>query len=338
MTESTTSRLSMINDKIRKHGLIKSSERFLYRLVGLVIFSRFNLSYTITKLLRGSVVRNVNGFKMFLDLKNDAGISRDLFVYGKREHTSTDFLMSSGILVENSVALDIGANIGYYALIESSLVGKNGTVYAIEPVKKNYENLKRNISLNEIKNIETHNLAVGDKNGTTVINVGAKCNWSSIIDDDKKGFISKENVEMVTVDSFLEKRKTPSLIRMDVEGYEYAIIEGMVGTLRNNDITLLIEIHPTILTKEQIERMFYLLKQSGYDKAVAIFDPSLRTLNKKGEARFLSKFIKSKLNSSEDINPDKPVYLDIEGLKSLVLNKNRHVHAFIYKTGSKLDK
>ena len=89
---------------------------------------------------------------MLLFPKNGA-IQLDLFLHKKREFICTDYLIGDGIIKEEDVVLDIGANIGYYALIESQLVGLNGKVYAVEPVQGNFELLKKNVHLNNLENV-----------------------------------------------------------------------------------------------------------------------------------------------------------------------------------------
>ena len=119
------------------------------------------------------VVKKVLNFQMELDL-NDFGIHRDLFLDGIREPIATAHLKS--LLNPNSVVLEVGANIGYYVLIESKICRK---VYAIEPVRQNIQNLKRNLAINKCRNIEVYELALGDKNGTLAINISSKSNLHS---------------------------------------------------------------------------------------------------------------------------------------------------------------
>ena len=166
--------LKMIREKLNNYGVKKLPLLFLRRVILLqsALFLKFNIFYWFKRLIFGSVVvKDVNGFKMYLNLKSDTGISKDLFIFKKREYLSTDFLQNQNFINPGDVILDIGANIGYYALLESRLTGPRGMVYAIEPVLNNYYTLKSNVELNDIKNINMFKLAIGNKNGKDYIYV-----------------------------------------------------------------------------------------------------------------------------------------------------------------------
>lgn len=265
--------------------------------------------YLFQRILHGYVIREINGLRMFLDLKNDLGISRDLFVYGKREITSTDYLINSNILKEGDAVLDIGANIGYYALIESRLVGEHGIVYALEPVRKNLETLRKNLRLNNVKNIKTYKLAAGDKNGFSFINISKKGNWSSIVHKEDKLFEGREKVKTVTVDEFLKGKSSPKLVRMDVEGYEYAIIKGMENTLGLNP-KLMIEIHPPIMSNEQMNSMFGILKEKGYSNALVMYDLPSEWLNSKAKILSIIQKLNKKIGDYEKMGGVELISLD----------------------------
>lgn len=220
------------------------------------------LEYSLTKHLSESAVRKVNDYKMLLSL-NDKGIHRALFLHGKREQATTDYLLNGGVVKEGDIVLDIGANIGYYALMESKLVGSTGKVYAVEPVSTNLKTLLENIRLNGCKNIEVFHLAFGDKKGRAIIYISDHANLCSIEKNPNITYQREEEVEISTIDSFLKRRKTPNLIRMDVEGYEYNIIKGMKETLKK-DVKLLIEVHGFLMTEKQLNEIFQTLKQNHF--------------------------------------------------------------------------
>lgn len=209
-----------------------------------------------------TIVVDIYGSKMWLNLA-DKGICHELLLYRKREPIFTDYLIKFGVLKEGDVVLDIGANIGYYALIESRLVGNSGKVYAIEPVSRNYQTLKRNVKLNARKNVDIFRLAVGDKDGKSRIYVSDKSNLSAMERISGGDLVGVEEVVVVTVDSFLKDKPIPNLIRMDVEGYEYYILKGMTKTLKENK-KIMMELHPPLLPKEKLEEMIQMLKENNY--------------------------------------------------------------------------
>ena len=226
---------------------------------------------TFYQVLSPVTVRDINGSKMLLDLRKK-GIYEELFNNGKRELFLTSVMLNSNLIKEGDTVLDIGSNIGYYALIESKIVGTSGKVYAVEPVSGNLCRLVENVSLNGYTNIEFFHLAMGDRNGASTIYVSDRPNWSSMLKNKTPGkVISSETVSISTVDEFLKDKKTPNLIRMDVEGFEYNIIEGMKNTLSKN-IKILIEFHEFLLTKEQIEKFFETFRQYHFEVYFSILD------------------------------------------------------------------
>lgn len=267
----------------KQNGFKKTLYRILYAMARFLpprLYFRIP-EYLIRRIIPGYAIKKVNGFRMFLDLKHDDGVSRDLFFFKGREFASTEYILKSGIIREGDVVLDIGGNIGYYALIESELVGKNGYVYILEPVLQNYQCLKKNLALNNIINAKTFKLAAGDAEGKMVIQVHEKRNLSSFsrVSYDP---LRTEEVDMMPMDSFLEDKPCPALARMDVEGFEWKILKGMERTLRKKEMRgLFIEIHPNLMPKEAVEDMFKLLQSAGFTSAVVMggkdIDPALLT-------------------------------------------------------------
>lgn len=196
----------------------------------------------------GVVAKYVQGSLMLLDL-SDKGIHRDLYLYGIREPQATRYLNS--ILHKDWTVVDIGANIGYYALQEARKVKQ---VIAIEPTPQSYKTILANIVLNGYRNMETYQLAIGDREGMAGLKVSAACNWNRISD---KGDMQ---VPMTTLDKFLNGRKV-DYVRMDVEGYEMSILKGMEHTLKTCRPRMFIEVHRDMLKaygSSQRELMEYL--------------------------------------------------------------------------------
>jgi len=178
------------------------------------------------------ILREILGSKMYL-LKDDMGLSKDLIENKIREEASTKYIQD--ILKPSWTVIDIGANLGYYALLEASKVKK---VYAIEPVKRSFNTLNKSIKLNKYKNIKTYNLAIGSQNGIQDIIISHKINWSTMLNPDvlidkyEKSFSefykNTEKIKTLTLDDFVKINKIGQIdfVRMDVEGYEVEIIKG----------------------------------------------------------------------------------------------------------------
>jgi len=202
------------------------------------------------------ILRNIQGSKMYLDL-SDPGISRELIFRGIHEKLATNVLRQE--LKRGMVVIDIGANLGYYALLEASIVGKEGHVYAIEPVRKNFDILCKNIHVNGYENIKAYCIAISSKSGTAEMTLTEASNWHCMLDvteevvssymKQKMSRLARETVivNTITLDEFLVKEKINKvdLIRMDIEGYEIEAIKGMLNTLKNTlpPLKLFFEIH-----------------------------------------------------------------------------------------------
>jgi FkbM family methyltransferase len=160
--------------------------------------------------------------------------------------------------------VDIGGNIGYYAMLEARMVGPTGMVIAIEPMPKNSEQLCKNVQGNGYQQIHIHKVAIGDRNGTASMYISEKSNWHSLHRlPSSKGQIQ---VPVCTLDSLLMPYDLSSvdLVRMDLEGYEVAVIKGMRRTLEKHSPRLLVELHPDLLGKPVIVEYLRSLENLGY--------------------------------------------------------------------------
>jgi FkbM family methyltransferase len=221
------------------------------------------------------VIKNICGSNMRLYLR-DKGISRELYAFGKRENYSTDLILKDRLINPNQIVLDIGANIGYYALMEAKTVGPNGKVYAVEPVPKNFKVLKENVEMNELNNVELFNIALGDKDCITKMHVSTKSNWSRIAKKNIPDKIEETiSVEMTTVDKFIKNKKVPTFIRMDVEGYEVNILKGMQKLIKQKNLDIFVEFHPQLISIADIKYFFENLEGNQFQIKYYFMNPHL---------------------------------------------------------------
>lgn len=230
--------------------------------------SKIKITFRIIKLLFYKLIKKrfvkINFFnsKMILDL-HTPGISKTLLLYEKRELLETDIIISE--IKDNMNILDIGANIGYYAIIEASLIN-NGIIYAFEPDHRNIEILKKNIELNNFSDkIILFPYAVGDKNCSKKFFLSKETNLSSFLNNNKN--INSVFVKCIKLDNFKDIDKI-DFIRMDIEGYECMAIDGMMYFLRNTKkpLKLMIEVHPYLYTKIKYNfcKRLHLLSNFGF--------------------------------------------------------------------------
>ena len=196
-------------------------------------------------------VRDILGSKMYL-IKDDVGLSLQLIQHGIREPAATKTIQN--IIKSDWICIDIGANLGYYALLEARICK---FVYAIEPVKSSFNTLNKSIELNRYKNIKAYNLAIGSQNGIKDITTSHRNNWATMMDfkiatDKYKQKFNRfykgiEKVEVVTLDDFMRDNKIGNInfIRMDVEGYETEIVKkaDYAFSLMPKGAYLVIEVH-----------------------------------------------------------------------------------------------
>ena len=256
------------------------------------------LLFLLNRYMRKSqkVVVNIHGTEMILDL-SDKGICKDLFLYRSREPESTKIFMKE--VSEGMKVVDVGANIGYYALIEARIVGNYGKVYAIEPEPKNFQLFKSNVELNNYSDrVELFNIAIGNKTGKELFEISDMSNTHRIA---KASDLSDKCIEVpiTTLDEFL-KDKSVDFVRMDVEGYEYFIVLGMEKTLKkNHPLKIFIEVHPKLIKYYggDVEVMLKMLADANFRvNYICLWNPSFGNIVRpfKGKAIPFEKVVEYK--------------------------------------------
>jgi FkbM family methyltransferase len=210
---------------------------------------------------RGRLSFPVCGHKLAV-LPRDKGVSVELAVHGVHEPRVTRLLPSC--LRPGMTAIDIGANIGYYVLLEARLVGQQGKVIAVEPVPQNAELLLHNLKVNGYANVSFQQIAISDRNGTLPLHLSEKSNWHSL--HPVPWATSDLSVQVCTLDTLLagQALRSVDLVRMDLEGHELAVLNGMLGTIEKYSPRILVEIHPHIVGPESMVQYLKHLKALGY--------------------------------------------------------------------------
>ncbi|MFX0083692.1 MAG: FkbM family methyltransferase, partial [Candidatus Hodarchaeota archaeon] len=157
-------------------------------------------------------------------------------------------------LKRGTVFIDAGANIGYLSAIGAGLVGKKGQVHSFEPVPQYYRKLLEFKNLNKNYQIYTNNFALGESLGTSNISLSKTIiGWNTMISGLLTPNQVKETVkvEVKRLDDYIFKKKISniSLIKIDVEGYEYFLLKGLTEFFESSKESLpplIIEIAPSV--------------------------------------------------------------------------------------------
>jgi FkbM family methyltransferase len=156
------------------------------------------------------------------------------------------------------VIIDCGANIGLSA-IYFKLLYPNSMVIAFEPDNNNFELLKKNIELNNFKNVELYKKAVWTKDGT--ISFEANESEASRINEEKAD--DAVLVECIKLASFLSHYPKIDFLKMDIEGAEDKVIDDCSDVLSNIQ-NMFIEYHGKTTETEKLTKMLSLFEEKGF--------------------------------------------------------------------------
>lgn len=146
------------------------------------------------------------------------------------------------------VFYDIGANLGFFSLLGAHLAGREGRVYAFEAAPDNAEAIRANAELNSLDNIEVIAKAVSAHSGTGRLQIVDDQSWSKLEEYGEHPYTEKViEIELVSIDELLEAGALlpPTLVKIDVEGAEIAVIEGMRATIERHRPAIICELHGT---------------------------------------------------------------------------------------------
>lgn len=173
--------------------------------------------------------------------------------------------------------IDIGANFGLYSVLAANIVGPSGKVVAFEPVPKTFDFLRRNtLSLSQVLPVPC---AVGDKEGPVHFYFNQdKPGCSSALAQSNQSL----TVSMVKLDDYLEHMKLPrpDFIKIDVEGFEYEVLQGIDKCLSPHT-TIMCEFNPSFLSsvgrdpsdflnylKSRFGKVTFIVEQTGELKEI----------------------------------------------------------------------
>ena len=155
------------------------------------------------------------------------------------------------------VAIDIGANLGEWAVPLAKAVGPNGRLLCCEPNPAMAAALSATLAINNLPHAQVLAVALSSDDGEGRLAIDGVDSGRSHLAD--KGVA----VRLRSLDSLVAEHRLDrlDLVKIDVEGHEASVLEGMKSLLRNNDCFLQIESWP-----QNAERFIAAMKAEGYDR------------------------------------------------------------------------
>lgn len=221
----------------------------LARSVGRFIFGKL-LPQRPYRVIRGPL----KGARFILGSLSGEGGGASVY-FGDMEPEQTERMASE--ISAGDIFFDVGANVGYYSILASSIVGKDGLVVSFEPLDRNRSFLEKHKELNAAENMQILPFAISDASGTAMFFEGSDPAMGGLTVKDGREF----EVETVTLDDVVSRiGHTPTVMKIDVEGAEMAVLKGGERTLRSAKPKIFLSTHSPDLRRDCIE----ILSTIGY--------------------------------------------------------------------------
>jgi FkbM family methyltransferase len=223
-----------------RRSIIFMKNLFMYLGRGIAFIYRLNTLRLAMVVFRGVpsptiMRRRFLGKTMVLDVSR-SNAQQLLWLQGERfveERRLLKLLVRPGMTV-----VDVGANIGYYALMFASCLSGDGKILCLEPEPANLVELTANVSENALEKIVTIlPVAAGGVDGTTRFEPGLNAHAS-------------DNGSLEVRVRRLDSLELPGVdfIKIDVEGYEGLVLDGARELIRRHHPTVFLELHPQLLS------------------------------------------------------------------------------------------
>lgn len=206
-----------------------------------------------------------DGLRMSVNPVDENG--RWVFVHGleRNERITRQFVR---LLRPGDHVIDVGANVGYFTLVAARLVGPTGGVHAFEPSPQVFPWLRANARLNPVLNICVHQLAVADRRAPVSFHTAPpdRTGYSSIRDLGAET-AAVTTVDAVALDDLLDELPPTRLVKIDVEGAEWLVLQGMRRLIERDRPHLLCELDDGFLRElgSDAAQVCRFLRDAGYD-------------------------------------------------------------------------
>jgi FkbM family methyltransferase len=200
-------------------------------------------------------------------LRFDAGPDTHRFSTGQYERPVQEAI--AAVVRPGNVCYDIGANVGFFSIVLSRLAGPTGSVYAFEPVPRNVSAIEQNARLNRLGNITVLKVALASVDGESELllahHIGGAMLKSAGAPPDLAGRLDVRTAALDTLSKW-GSVKPPHFVKIDVEGAEIDVLQGMTAILKKWAPAIMLELDDEDMTAcdNKVARCVSLLCRFGY--------------------------------------------------------------------------
>jgi FkbM family methyltransferase len=238
--------------------------------------------------------RTVAGHRIRFDPATDLGLH--LLVTGRFEASSID--QCARFIQPDSIVLDIGANIGVHT-VQFAVLANRGKVISFEPARSTFARLLENVG--GIENVIPLNVALGETSGPSTFYIAQDDAFSGLKDTGRKPILRLETVACYRGDEIvpaLVRGGRISLVKIDVEGLEVAVMRGMEQLLRAHRPVVFCEIFGGANSNPDPQGTLEFCVSLGY-QAFVLADDRLIPATKHRDALYNYFFIPSEIANGE---------------------------------------
>ncbi|MBK7230507.1 MAG: FkbM family methyltransferase [Ignavibacteriales bacterium] len=203
----------------------------------------------------------VNRGNTLIKFNNDGDDQELLYIANWHKYYNEEFPKLKDLLKEGDVVIDVGANLGFFTLMISRLIGEKGKIFCFEPSKVIYDKLKINISINNITNVIIENMGLGVIEEEKILKRDKRYSGMSSIILNSGGAMIEEMIAITTIDNYIKDKNIKiKFIKIDTEGFEPQVLKGALNLIKSQQPIIYIELGGGKFFKSSVEALNILIE------------------------------------------------------------------------------